>query len=130
MQNIWTTKAIEVSAADAWSLLSNPQYWPTWGPSVRSVELDGGLIEKGATGTLTTTLGPRLRFEITSYDEGSRWAWKIAGVEATDHRVKPLTEGRCQVGFGVPWIAAPYLAVCQIALKRIRTMAEEPEVTQ
>lgn len=130
MKKLWTHQDIDASAADAWSILTNTEHWPKWGPSVRSAKLDGARLESGATGTLTTVLGPRLRFEITSYEEGSCWAWKVAGVEATDHRIKPLSDGRCQVSFGVPLVATPYLAVCQIALKRIKTMAEELEVAQ
>ncbi|MFT7473968.1 MAG: hypothetical protein ACI81L_000884 [Verrucomicrobiales bacterium] len=92
-----------------------------------SAELAQERFELGATGTVTTALGPQLGFEITAYEPGSRWAWKVAGIDATDHKVQPLADGQCQVSFGVPWVVAPYLAVVQIALRRIKSLAEQSE---
>jgi hypothetical protein len=74
-------------------------------------------------GTVTTTLGLTLPFEVTAYDEGARWAWKVGGVSVTDHTVEPLGPNRCRVGFGVSWPAAPYLLVCRIALGRLDRLA-------
>jgi hypothetical protein len=80
-------------------------------------------MERGSRGTLTTVIGLDLKFEITSYSDGTYWAWKVAGLPATDHSVEELSSGRCRVGFGVPWPAAGYLPVCQLALHRLEAMA-------
>ena len=73
-------------------------------------------------------LGVRLPFEITSHVDGARWAWKIAGMPATDHTVQALGPERSRVGFGVPWPAAPYLAVCRSALGRLVSIATQDRV--
>ena len=104
-------------------MLTNLDSWPGWGPSVRQAELHTAGLGAGATGVVTTVLGLRLPFEITSYEDGERWAWRVAGVPATDHTVQSLGPSRCRVGFGVPWPAAPYLAVCRVALRRLASIA-------
>lgn len=130
MKKIWTYKDIDAPASDVWALLSNPEHWPSWGPSLRSVQMDREQLEHGATGKVTTVVGVQLPFEITHYEEGTRWAWKVAGIDATDHSVEALGTGQCRAGFGVPWLAAPYQLICQIALQRIKTMAETPEANK
>jgi hypothetical protein len=40
--------------------------------------------------------------------------------------VEALGPDRCRVGFGVPWVAAPYLLVCRAAIIRIRRIAVRP----
>ncbi len=127
MRNIWTHRDIGAPAADVWSLLVEPEHWPSWGPSVRSAKLDGQRMEAGGTGVVTTVFGAQLEFQITTYVEGSRWAWKVQGIDATDHRVEPLEGDRCRVSFGVPWVVAPYQAICGIAMQRIKTIAERSE---
>lgn len=90
---------------------------------MRRAEVDGE-FETGATGVVTTVVGVRLPFEITACErESMRWAWKVAGVPASDHTVQALGPMRCLVGFGVPWLAAPYLAVCGMALRRLESIA-------
>lgn len=120
---LWVHRDIDSPAEAVWALLTNPDRWPDWGPTVRSAELHGSRLRTGATGTVATVFGLRLPFEITTHTDNAQWAWKVAGVPATDHSVAPLGPGRCQVGFGVPWPAAPYLAVCRAALKRLRSTA-------
>lgn len=51
----------------------------------------------------------------------AHWAWKVAGVPATRHRVDPAGDG-ARVSISVPWWSAPYLTVCSIALRRMDTM--------
>lgn len=106
-----------------WALLANPADWPRWGPSVVAAQVEGGRLRPGGRGTVTTILGLRLPFEVTVYEEETRWAWKVAGVPATDHTVTALGPDRCRVAFGVPWPAAPYLAVCRVALRRLARLA-------
>lgn len=121
-------REINAPASTLWALLTDTDRWPCWGPSVRAAELDGGQLALGATGTVTTILGVNLRFAITVYEPDVRWAWRVAGLPATDHRVTSLGADRCSVGFGVPRFAAPYLAVCRTALKRLDRLAALDEV--
>ncbi len=123
MRRLWTHRVLDAPADVVWRLLIDPEHWPSWGPSVRRAVVDGPVIERGATGTVTTVGGVTLPFEITDYDEGTRWAWKVAGLPATDHTVEPVGPGRSRVGFGVPWPAGPYLAVCRLALARLEDAA-------
>ena len=123
MKTLWVHRDIDAPPEAVWALLADPAKWPEWGPTVRSAELQGDRLSVGATGTVTTVLGVRLSFEITSYDEGERWGWKVAGIPATDHTVEPLGPHRCRAGLAAPWAAAPYLAVCRVALGRLDAMA-------
>ncbi|MGF1598061.1 MAG: SRPBCC family protein [Acidimicrobiales bacterium] len=123
MKTIWVHRDIFSPSTTLWALLTELDRWPQWGPTVRRAVLVGDRLEKGARGTVTTVFGVRLPFEITAYDEGTRWAWRVAGVQATDHTVTTLGPERCRVGFGVPWPAAPYLAVCRVALDRLESIA-------
>ena len=127
MSKLWTDRAIDAPSHVLWNLITDPDQWPKWGPTVRNAELEGDRLALGVEGTVTTLLGVELPFEVTAYEPGARWAWKVAGVDATDHVVAPLGADRCRVGFGVPWPVAPYLAVCQIALRRLDAMASSGE---
>ena len=115
----WIEREIAVPAAEAWALLVDADRWSEWGPSVTGAELDGDRLEQGATGRVRTLVGLRVPFEITSFDDGAQWGWTVAGVPATDHRVRPVTADRCVVGFGVPPLVAPYALVCRRALASI-----------
>jgi len=123
MRRIWVERTIDAPAESVWHLLASTDHWPAWGPSVRGAAIDGGDLVPGATGQVETVAGVSLSFEITEVVQGSSWSWNVAGVGATGHRVVPLAGGRCRAGFGVPWIAAPYAAVCAIALHRLDELA-------
>ena len=86
---------------------------------------DGGrVLSAGAQGTVWTAVGVPLRFRVTEFDPGRRWAWTVAGVPATGHEVISI-EGGCRVRFDVPWWAAAYLPVCAAALGRIEKLATD-----
>jgi hypothetical protein len=107
----------------AWRLLTDTRTWPTWGPTIAAVEVSGDepIIGPGAHGTVRTVGGLTLPFRITHVEDGVRWTWRVAGVPATGHRVEPHPDG-CRVVFEVPLLAAPYVAVCRLALRRIRRL--------
>lgn len=123
MKQLWVRRDIDAPAAVLWELLVNPEHWSSWGPSVRTAVLDGRDMGRGSRGVVTTVAGLRLPFEITTYERRARWAWRVAGVPATEHTVESLGPDRCRVGFGAPWVVAPYLAVCRIALRRLDGLA-------
>lgn len=119
MRTIWTSGELAAPAPAVWEVLIDFDAWPRWGPSVRSAEVDGGELRAGARGTVRTAAGVALPFEITAFEPGARWAWKVGGIDATDHRVEVLGPERCRLSFGIAWPAAPYLAVCRVAIGRI-----------
>lgn len=122
-----TSVEIPAPAAAAWELLTDTSRWPQWGPSVSRVESAQQRIGPGSTGRVQTTIGVWLPFRITEFVAGQRWNWEVAGIPATGHRVESLGPDRCRVTFEVPLLAAPYLAVCRLALQRIRNILEEEE---
>ncbi|WP_317988545.1 polyketide cyclase [Haloprofundus salilacus] len=72
-------------------------------------------------------LGVRVPFEVESFDadEGRgryRWTWRVAGVPAIGHRLEPICENRCRVGFEIPLVGAGYCVVCASALRRIERL--------
>jgi uncharacterized protein YndB with AHSA1/START domain len=122
----WVTAEIDAPAATLWNLLVDLDAWPRWGPSVRRAAVEGGTLAAGVRGRVVTALGVSLAFEVTTFEPGRAWAWKVGGMTATEHRVEPLGPDRCRVGFGVGWPATPYLAVCRVALGRLERLATEP----
>lgn len=115
------TASLEIAAPPeaVWQVLTDLDRWPEWGPSLRSARTnDGRALGIGVTGTVTTVMRVRLPFVVTDYTESRSWAWKVAGVPATDHRIDPIADG-CRVSMSVPVLAAPYLTVCHVALGRI-----------
>lgn len=118
-----TARTIAAPPEAAWRVLTDLDAWPQWGPTVQRAELAvPGPLRVGSRGKVWTPVGVALPFEITEFDDGHAWAWKIAGVPATRHAVESHSGG-CRVAFGVPIWAPVYLAVCAVALKRIDDLA-------
>lgn len=122
-----TSVEISAPASAAWGLLTDTSRWPQWGPSVTRVESATQYIGPGGTGRVQTIIGVWLPFRVTEFAAGQRWKWEIAGIPATGHRVEPLGPDRCRVVFEVPLLAAPYLAVCRLAVERIRNILEQEQ---
>ncbi|MEY6433641.1 SRPBCC family protein [Thioalkalicoccus limnaeus] len=112
-------RIIDAPADVAWRILIDTREWPIWGPSVRAVEAPASLIGPGMHGRIQTRIGLWLPFEITDWEPQRAWAWRVADIEATGHRVDPLGPGRCRVTFEIPRWAPFYDWVCQAALRRI-----------
>jgi uncharacterized protein YndB with AHSA1/START domain len=119
-----TTSRTMAAAPDAvWRVLTDLDAWPQWGPSVMGAELTGpGPLRLGSRGVVSVPFGVRLPFEVTEFDDGHAWAWRVAGVPATRHVVRGHPDG-CVASFGVPLWAPAYLAVCAVALRRIESLA-------
>lgn len=82
------------------------------------------MVRAGTRGRVRSALGVWLPFEVTHYEEGRAWAWRVCGVHATGHRVEELAPNRCRVVFELPWLAAPYALICRWALRRIARILE------
>ncbi|PLX86673.1 MAG: hypothetical protein C0617_00230 [Desulfuromonas sp.] len=124
MAGIEITRDISAPATAVWALLTDTRQWPRWGPSVAEVRCSERNIRGGSRGAVRTPLGVWLTFTVTAFEPGRSWAWKVAGVPATGHRVEPQGRGRCRLVFIVPLWAAPYAAVCRLAAGRIARLAE------
>ena len=107
-----------------WNVFVDLDAWPQWGPTVSAAWLDPPhtRLELGATGGVRTSLGLAAPFTVTEFEPGRHWAWKVAGIPATHHRVEPA-DGGARASFAAPLWAAAYLSVCAIALRRIDAIA-------
>ena len=114
---------IAAPARVVWSILTDTTMWPEWGPSVRAVDAPSRFVGLGMHGRVRTAVGLWVPFSISELDLGRRWAWRVAGLPATGHRVEALTPGTCRAVFEVPLWAAPYAVVCNVALRRIARIA-------
>ena len=123
MKRHWVTRDIAAPPGVLWRLLVDTDRWSDWGPTVRAVELDAPCLSSGSRGRVQTAVGLWVPFEITRFEEGRAWSWKVGGVPATEHTVEAVNELNCRVAFGAPWVATPYLAVCLIALGRLDRLA-------
>ncbi|MCC5947462.1 MAG: SRPBCC family protein [Nitriliruptoraceae bacterium] len=109
----------------AWRLLVDTRTWSSWGPTILDVACDPPLIGPGRHGRIRTVAGVWVPFEVTGFEPGVSWHWRVAGVPATGHRVEPTATG-VRVVFEVPVLAAPYTAVCRLALRRIGRVLADP----
>jgi hypothetical protein len=125
MKHRWVSRDIAVPADVMWELLVDVRHWPEWGPSVRHATLTTSRLELGSRGTVRTVIGLELPFEVTRFEPGRSWSWAVASCPATDHVVEARGPLASWVAFGVPWIAAPYLAVCGVALRRLEKLGEQ-----
>lgn len=114
---------VAAPALRVWQLLVDTHAWPQWGPSVRAVDAPVRFIAAGMHGRVQTALGLWLPFEITDWEEGRAWAWRVGGLPATGHRVTPATGNSCHVAFTIPSWAPLYVPVCRLALRRLAALA-------
>ena len=126
MKHIGASTDIDASGERVWSLLSEFEHWPSWGISIRRVESQANRVAPGVAGRVQTVAGVWLPFTIGDVTEGRFWTWNVAGIGATGHWVTALADHRCRAEFTTPWVAAPYLAVLRISLRRVKSLAEAP----
>jgi len=118
-------KKIDAPADIVWRILIDSARWPQWGPSVVQVDYYPRWIEAGAIGRIKTVLGFWLPFEVTVFEPREYWHWNVAGVPATGHRIKALSESQSQLSFEFPSLAFPYGVVCKKALENIDLLAKK-----
>jgi hypothetical protein len=117
--HISVQRRFEATPEKAWELLTDTSKWRYWGPSVRRVSCSDRHIRMGSQGHVFTPIGLRLPFLITEYVHKSYWAWKVAAVRATGHRLTPLGTTACAIAFEMPVYWLPYAIICRIALKKM-----------
>jgi hypothetical protein len=118
-------RVIPASPEAVWSIITDTRLWPVWGPSVAAVETNQTFVGPGSKGRVRTVLGIWVGYEVTHFAPGRAWSWKVAGIPATGHEVRPLGPNRCILEFAVPVWAAPYLIVCAFAARRIGKIAQD-----
>jgi hypothetical protein len=120
------SRGIDAPAEVVWSLFTDTDHWPDWGPTISAVELDDAdstRIVQGTTGRIRVA-GFWLPFSITTCGD-YRWTWSVARVPATGHRVEPLGDDRCRAVFELSPLAVGYVPVCRTALRRLDRLARE-----
>ena len=120
---------VNAPATAAWEQLVDTVHWSSWGPTVTDARVDGtgSRIGPGATGAVRTPVGVWIPYSVTTWTEEPdelSWGWRVAGVPATGHWVRPTGGDSCVVGMDVPVWAPAYLAIIEVALRRIRRSAE------
>lgn len=120
----WRSRDLDAPAAAVWEVLVDLDRWPLWGPTVRRATLDDDTRRLGptSTGHVRPVVGPAVAFAVTDWDEGRLWAWSVAGVPATHHRVVPRGPDRCRLAMAAPVWAPAYLPVLDLALRRIERL--------
>lgn len=112
-------RRVALPADRVWHLLTDTTAWPVWGPTVGAVDADDRVIRAGSTGRVRTVAGVWIPFEVTEFEAGSSWSWRVAGIPATGHAVEADGPDASVVTFAVPLWAAPYAAVCWFAAGKL-----------
>lgn len=133
-RRLLVSRSIDAPADIVWSILTDTERWPEWGPSIAAVDCPDRVIQEESRGYVET-VGPgallpslpnsglRVPFRVTSCAD-HRWTWRVAGVPATGHRVESLGEN-CRAAFEIPLPAAAYSPVCRRALVSIARLARD-----
>jgi len=124
-RELFIGRTMHASLERVWDLITDTLLWPVWGPSVSKVECEDRYIRLGTAGRIRTTLGFRVPFVVTEFGPLRFWAWEVAGIRATGHRVESLGSNRCRLIFTVPGWAAPYATVCLLGLIRIQRLLQK-----
>ena len=95
------TIQINASADRVWEVFSDVEQWPSWTPSVTSLEpLDGSALAVGRRFRIKQPWLPTLVWEVTAVDAQRGWAWtvKSPGARTTAiHDIAPGGAGECLV---------------------------------
>jgi uncharacterized protein YndB with AHSA1/START domain len=99
--NTQATVTISAPADRVWAVFTDVQQWPSWTPSVTSVEaLDGPAIEVGHRFRIKQPWLPGLVWQVTEVDAPRSWTWMVRSVGATtcaEHEISPRGASGCVV---------------------------------
>jgi len=122
------SQVINAPVEKVWQVLIDTRQWPLWGPSVKAVACSQQCISAGLKGKVQTVIGIWITFEITNFEPLSYWHWKVAGIPATGHQLKKISDTSCELIFELPLVAFPYAVICRRAAKRIAQLAQDTDI--
>jgi carbon monoxide dehydrogenase subunit G len=106
-----TTVDVAAPAERVWSLVEDVEAWPTWTPTMTSVELQGPRLEPGVPVKVQQPgHRPDVYTVLTVSDHRFLWAARKTGFRQwADHRVTRIDADHCRVdlAFGVDGVLAP-----------------------
>lgn len=111
-------------AAVAWDVLVDTIRWAAWGPSVVAVRCPERHVRAGTRGEIRVRFGPWLPFVVDRCEPPFYWDWRVAGVPATGHRVRPIDGASCRITFELSPLILPYWPICRVAAGRVARLAE------
>ncbi len=116
-------RKIAATPETIWSVLTDTQLWPLWGPSLLRVHCQDRYIRLGTRGRVQTLFYIWLPFTISEFRDLDCWSWRIGPFSATGHKIGPTDDTSAMLCFDMPWWAAAYVPVCWLALIRIERIA-------
>lgn len=128
MRALSTTREITAPARVVWRLIAEFELWPSWGPTVKDVITKARVVSSGVQGRVVTPVGVSLPFIITQVEPGVSWSWRVAGIDATGHRVIATGPETCRLEFAVPWPFAVYMPILRLGLAKVKSLAESGEI--
>lgn len=121
---IRVARELQASPQRVWDLLTDTVQWPRWGPTVTEVSSSERFLRKGSRGRVRTPVGVWLPFTVTAYEHLCYWGWKVAGIEATGHRLIVIGPDSCKVVFELPLCWSPYAFICRRAARNLARLLE------
>ena len=95
------TVEIGASAQRVWEVFTDVERWPSWTPSVTSVEpLDASSISVGNRFRIKQPKLPTLVWEVTAVDASRSWTWVVRSIGATTsatHEISSKGPSACVV---------------------------------
>ena len=116
---IKASRIIHAPPQKLWDLLTDTTAWMDWGPSIKEIDCEHRYIQTGSKGRIKTVLGFWAPFIITEVNDLRYWSWRVFHIRATGHRIETIDATCCRLVFEVPFWAAPYALICQVAASRI-----------
>ncbi|NMO90468.1 SRPBCC family protein [Actinomycetospora sp. TBRC 11914] len=106
-----TTVDVAAPAERVWSLVADVEAWPSWTPTMTTVELQGPRLEPGVPVRVRQP-GHRPDVYTVLAVDGHRFLWaarKTGYRQWADHRVESVDPSHCRVelAFGVDGVLAP-----------------------
>jgi carbon monoxide dehydrogenase subunit G len=108
-----TTVDVDAPAETVWSIVHDVEAWPSWTPTMETVELQGPTLEPGVEVRVRQP-GHRPDLYTVLVVDGRRFLWaarKTGFRQWADHRVESVDAGHCRVElvFGVDGVLAPVI---------------------
>jgi|RhiMethySRZTD1v2_1073278.scaffolds.fasta_scaffold07242_4 uncharacterized membrane protein len=102
-----TEDSIEIHAPVdvVWQVYADVERWPSWTPSMRSVELvGGGGLAVGAQARIDQPRLPRVTWTVTELTPGRSWTWEARGPgnrTVAHHELTPVDSAATRVATSI-----------------------------